>query len=296
MHVLTKIFVVLVCLMAILLTPLVVVYSHNEESYRARYQGAQSQAQVARDALSAAEQRFGADRTRLMAEVDNLNDEIARLRAEADKTAASNRKLESELTAAGAFQNDLRGNLQTLSEAVSASQKLTENLIDEVRDTRRDALTAEQRRAELDERLRDVSGKLEVADEARRALQEELQRMNDENASALQTISQYVAIYGSLDDTEMPGLRGVVATHDIRTVVLNVITTADEKLAEINAGSRDGVQEGNVFLVSSDGQFIANLRIIDVDINRATGRVELEDAQGRGEIQAGQDATVRKGS
>ena len=44
MHVLTKIFIVLVSLMAVLLVPLVVVYANNEDSFKAKYQAASAQA------------------------------------------------------------------------------------------------------------------------------------------------------------------------------------------------------------------------------------------------------------
>ena len=40
MHILTKIFVVLVSLLAVLLVPLVVVYAYNEDSYKAKHDAA----------------------------------------------------------------------------------------------------------------------------------------------------------------------------------------------------------------------------------------------------------------
>ena len=47
MHVLTKIFIVLVSLLAVLLVPLVVVFAHNEDSYKEKYQAATVQAAAA---------------------------------------------------------------------------------------------------------------------------------------------------------------------------------------------------------------------------------------------------------
>ena len=67
-------------------------------------------------------------------------------------------------------------------------------------------------------------------------------------------------------------------------------------MAEINAGSRDGVEEGWVMMVARGGNFLANLRIIAVDINRSTGVIELEDTSTRGEVQPGDRVLARSGT
>ena len=69
----------------------------------------------------------------------------------------------------------------------------------------------------------------------------------------------------------------------------------DATLAEINAGSRDGIKEGWVMTIADGANFIGNLRIVQVDVNRAVGIVELEDATTRGEVKSGQRAIARKG-
>ena len=49
-------------------------------------------------------------------------------------------------------------------------------------------------------------------------------------------------------------------------------------LVEINAGARDGVQEGWIMTVGQDGTFLGRLQVVQVDINRSIGKVTLEDA------------------
>jgi hypothetical protein len=66
-------------------------------------------------------------------------------------------------------------------------------------------------------------------------------------------------------------------------------------LAEINAGSRDGLKAGWVLTIGDGGTFIGNLRVTEVDVNRAVGVVELEDASNRGEVRVGQRAVARAG-
>jgi hypothetical protein len=77
--------------------------------------------------------------------------------------------------------------------------------------------------------------------------------------------------------------------------VINVRRGGEAPLAEINAGSRDGVRAGWVFAIGEGSTFVANLRITEVDVNRAVGVIELEDAGARGEVKAGQRAVARAG-
>ena len=67
------------------------------------------------------------------------------------------------------------------------------------------------------------------------------------------------------------------------------------KLASIDAGERDGVQPGWVLTISDGTNYIANLRVIEVDVNRAVGLVELEDPSAGRVVAAGQTAIARQG-
>ena len=47
--------------------------------------------------------------------------------------------------------------------------------------------------------------------------------------------------------------------------------------------------------ITDGSRFVGNLRIIETDVNRATGVIELEDKQARGEVKPGMSAIARKG-
>ena len=82
----------------------------------------------------------------------------------------------------------------------------------------------------------------------------------------------------------------------LRAPGVNVGRGGDQTLAEMHAGSRDGVEEGWIMMVARGGNFLANLRIIAVDINRSTGVIELEDTDSRGEVQPGDRVLARSGA
>jgi cell shape-determining protein MreC len=111
-------------------------------------------------------------------------------------------------------------------------------------------------------------------------------------------VQRYAALHGSAapragatSDAGLP----VVADRSLSATVIDVKREPDATLAEINVGSRDGVKEGWVMTIADGSNFVGNLRIVQVDVNRAVGVVELEDSESRGEVKSGQRAIARKG-
>ena len=291
MHVLTKIFVVLVSLLAVLLVPLVVVYAHNENSFKSRYAAAESKTAAAQEALKAAEAKAGGDLARSDAKVQELTTAIGKLQSEKTAADVEVRQLQSQLAASEGAQQQIISELALIRASQEAAQKMTESLITEGRDLRANMIAIERQRVELDEALREVTSQLEVAEQARRALAEELARVKDEHSKALTRISQYVAVHGDISDVRIGTLGGgIIPDKTLTANVIRVERSSGQVLAEIDAGSKDGVKENWSMTIGSGSKFIANLRIINVDINRATGVVTLEDPKTRGSVQVGQTA------
>lgn len=295
MHVLTKIFIVLVALLAVALTPLVVVYASNENSFRTRYLEQQAAAASATSRLIAAQESFDVARSRLDRERDEVERELAAVRKERDEKDAAARRLDAELAQTRTAQTSMSTQLATLAAALKADAELKEILVGELRTERDKALAAERRFIEIDEKLRKSENDLLTLEAARRDLQEQLRQVLDEKERALTQVNRYVAIVGALPDSaSLPG-GGVAPDRNLTAAVLNVRRSADAVLAEIDAGSRDGVREGWVMMIADGGNFIGNLRVTKVDVNRSTGVVELEDPTRRGEVRPGQKAIARIG-
>lgn len=293
MHVLTKIFVVLVSLLTVMLVPLVVSYAYNENSYQAKFQAAEASAAAARAEAQAAQASFGAAETKKNAQLQESTNRAFDLQRRLDDKLQELRKLEARLADAESMDAEIQSQLATLARGLEAGQELNRSLIDELRGLRSDILLAERQKVELDEALRDREAQLEVATAARRSLEEELQRMKDETAGLLRENSLYYARYGGLEaTTAATTFGGLPIGVDLDSRILEVRRSGDQVLAEIDAGSLDGIETGWVVPIGRDG-FIANLRIINVDINRSTGVVELEqDARGR--VQVGDRVIFRK--
>jgi hypothetical protein len=291
-HILTKIFIVLVSLLTAALVPLVVVYTKNEDNFKSRWESEQAKSAAAQGLLAGERQsRTTAESAMLLAK-QSLESRVAELQKESDQLHATLAQKDSELAIARAREGSFGADLKVLANTNLANATLTNSLVNETRELRTQWVNTEKRLVELDERLRDALSQLEVADAARRALQEELQRMKDANAVAMKKIDVYLTNYGDLDQQEMT--KGPV-DREFEAIITSVERSKDKVLAEVNVGSRDGVKEGWELIIDNGGTFIGRLKIVDVDVNVSTGIVLLEDAKTRGEVAVGQRVIAKKG-
>jgi len=125
-HVLTKIFVVLVSLLAVLLVPLVVVYSHNEDSYKAKYLGLKDQLAAAEADLTSAQANFGAETSQLRSEIQEATAATRDAVSDANRYQGEESQLEARLAAAESLKVEIPSNTATLSSPLATSpQRLT---------------------------------------------------------------------------------------------------------------------------------------------------------------------------
>jgi hypothetical protein len=291
-HILTKIFIVLVSLLTAALVPLVVVHTHNEDSFKARWEAEAARATSAQSALNSERISRGNAESAALLKQTALESQVSEMQKARDATQARVQQLESELVVAKAREGDVRADLKVLAESHQTNTALTSSLLEETRGLRSKLLDTERRMVELDESLRDVTTQLEVADAARRALQIEIQRLKDENAQALATTLRYETKYGPLDSQDV---MISAVDRDFEAVIINVERSKDQTLAEVNVGSRDGVREGWELIIHQNYKLLGKLRIIEVDINRSTGVVILEDPKNRGQVAVGNSVLAKKG-
>ena len=298
MHLLTKILVVVVSLLVAALVPLAATSATNQSVFKKEARDAQqalkaSQAQndVQRDAYSASS----------AAQSNRITELEARLQAkvrEHEETVRARAAIELEIAALKdkVDDGDRRNALMAANDSLQT--KLIEAMQQEIVATRTQYLAAEKARVELDDQLARMQGELDSEVAAKRQLQEQLQKASEDRERAMAEVQRFAAVQGAAapragatGDAGLP----IVADRSLSATVIDVKREPDATLAEINAGSRDGVREGWVMTIADGSNFMGNLRIVHVDVNRAVGVVELEDASGRGEVKSGQRAIARKG-
>ena len=298
MHVLTKIFVVLVALRTVAIVPLVAVNATNESSFKQKFKGAEMKAAAAESMLASERTSWLSQQQKLEADLAAAKAVVADLQKQVETKAAAARKAESELAGTKSAAASIASSLEVIAQTDKAKGELNNALVAELSELRTKSLDAETRLKELEIAFDKSKSDLDVADAARRALQEEVKRLSDEKDRAVATIAEYVASVGEITKARagaVGDVQRVAATRNLSATIINVRRGETAPLAEINAGSREGVKAGWVLTIGDGATFIGNLRITEVDVNRAVGVIELEDPATRGEVKVGQRAIARAG-
>jgi hypothetical protein len=297
-HILTKILVVLVALLVVALVPLAAVSSTNQITFKQRvadvesqYKAEQANSRAAQDAYNAS---VGAQQARIAA----LEKQIATAEQQASSERAARAEFEKQVEGMRIQVAELQGQVTAFAANSGLQTKLIETLRADVDNSRSQYISSEKQRVELQDAIARMQGDLESETAAKRQLQEQLQKVTEEKDRASADVARYAALHGSMapsagaaGDATLP----VPADRSLSATVVSVKREPDATLAEINVGSRDGVREGWVLMLADGNNFVGNLRIIKVDLNRSVGVVELEDIANRGEVKAGQRALARKG-
>lgn len=294
MHILTKIFVVLVALLAILLVPLVVVSTQNQEHWRADAMSFKADVARLRSEQVSDRQLAQASQANLQSQLAEYSAREQALRTSLQESQSGAFGVQARLDTANNQVAMHQSQLAAMSQSMKTSTTLSEKLVADLEFLRTRALTAERQRAELTERLAELDSQIQVAQSVQRALREENESLKREQKKMTTTVSEYVAQYGELGSSVMSLDDGIAPDRNLEATVVEVARGDSQTLVEIDAGSRDGVQEGWLMTIGDGGTFIGRLRIIEVDLNRSTGLLTLESKE-RGKVAPGHRAYALAG-
>ncbi len=292
-HILTKIFIVLVSLLAIAMVPLVATYTTNENSYRAKFRAADDQQRVAMIRAGEAETALFAQRVQMQNEIDARDGTIGALRSDQATTRSTIESMQAQIGRLESQLSQSNANLQALSSASEVNSSLKERFVTENYTLRENIIDAERMIMEMEDLLEDARLESQGAIRAERKAQEERHDMEEQLDSLQSKLTAYVSKFGELEAV-VAVETGIAPDRALSSTVLTVSRDSDDVLVEINAGSRDGVQDGWIMTVGNDGTFLGRLQIEQVDINRSIGRVTLEDPN-RGLVVPGSSAYAVKG-
>ncbi|MCH2136171.1 MAG: hypothetical protein MK101_06265 [Phycisphaerales bacterium] len=293
MHILTKIFVILVCLLAIFMVPLVVVSTLNQAHWRAAALDSQTQLQAARSDLSQHRQQAEARMAALQQESTIYSQRAQAQTAQIEMQAMQLVQSEHEVLEARSQLVSREQLERALTQSLETTTDLNKMLIDDRDDMRTRTVSAETRTIEINERLAQTQADLLASEDARKALKEDNQSLRQEQQSMEEIVARFQAGLGAMDGVESLLNEGIAPDRTLDAVVVNV-ERGDNTLVEIDAGSRDGVKEGWIMTIGDGGTYIGRLRISHVDLNRSTGVLTLEDPQ-RGLARPGHTAHALEG-
>gem|GEM_PF-253911 len=302
LHILTKIFVVLVSLLAVAIVPLAAVQSSNQALLKQQIKDKDVQVSAARSELDAERALRAKSENDTALQIKDLDAEKNRLQSELAQSGLRLRSLDAEVAQAKIRLVSLEQTIAVALDGDRAKTELTKTLSTELDQQRISLNDCERMRIDIEQKYSKTDSDLRVAQEALGDLKEQVAALSSDKARSDQVVQSYTAKFGPADSASASaGSSGSAGAsietpdRDLSAKIVNVKRTDNKVYAEIDAGSRDGVKVGWLMTIGDGSRFVGKLMITSVDVNKAVGTVELEDVAARGAVRAGQKVSVRKG-
>ena len=296
MHILTKVFVVLVSLLAIALVPLAAVQASNQAVLRQQIKDKDVQVSAARSELDTERALRAKAENDTALQIKDLDAEKNRLQSDLAQNGLRVRSLEADISQSKIRLASLEQTIAVTMDVDRAKTELTKTLSEEL-DKQRTMLTdCERIRIDVEQKLGKTDSDLRVAQEALGDLKEQIASLSSEKVKSDQVVQSFTAKFGTAETESGSSIaETVIPDRNVSASIVNVRRTDNQVYAEIDAGSRDGVKVGWTMTIGDGARFIGKLKITSVDVNKSVGTVELEDVAARGAVRAGQKVTIRKG-
>lgn len=286
MSALTKVLVILTTVVTIVLVTLVVTFVAKQDNLRdqltnvrTELQAAQAAARLTSEDITRLQQQQASTIEGLEQQTRMLNNQIVELntdkaRLQADLVAARSDKVKDQatidrLTATNRQNSEL---LTSTTEKFEAAQETSQR--------------QQSQLASLENRINELDSEVLAYQDESRFLREQLTFLRD----------QYDELEQKWNRVPMAVRQQLELTADVETVVRDVDVVVHGRVTrvvqaegdinvEINVGTRDQVQRQMEFRIHRGGQYLATMRVETVDVDAASGRVDLDTL--RGEVQAG---------
>ncbi|MFA7236319.1 MAG: hypothetical protein WC058_05595 [Phycisphaeraceae bacterium] len=278
MSVLTKVFVVLATILAVLLVPLMIAYVNNTDHFKTDYETekamkgvAETRAQIVEASLARAQEAQATALAKVNAEKAGLDAQIQNITGKFTAEQVAKINAQNELATKNAQISQLTAGQEQAGKIIADQAKQLDELQNKF-------MTTEKRFVEVSNVLEEKTTTLATLTEQVRLIQEQLKDAQDELA---QRQTQQIAAPG----TGTPGTGSAVQAAPLPPVTIRGQITAveavgDQTFVAINVGRQDNVAEGMHFIIHHGDQYLGSVTITKVDLNSAAGRVTLK----RGDI------------
>ena len=259
MSTLTKILIVLLTLSSIFLCGIVVTYVANAENYKEQAESTRSKLRASEERETAAIEEKNATIEKANSLETKLNSTISSLRGEIDQ-------LETDLTTAERERDDAQRRKEGFEAILRANNKTLEENNQLRQEAIEKAAALEAERTNFKTRLDEVTYELVQVTAIRDDLEQEKKALIQYGYA----VAQPVPVTTVLDKAqEAPPIRAIALEGNVRAVDMQ------KSLVEISIGAANGVKKNMVFHVTRGDKFICDLRIFEVDNDKAVGIPEL---------------------
>ncbi len=274
----TKVFVILVCLFALIFTPLAIQFAARSYNWRQVAESARDQVESAyaneRSAYAVAASEIEYYEDLLKAERENLAQtkaELGKVQRELDKITQSHNLLAASRDTWQTSASLLTAQMDVESKRNAALSKAREEALAHERELQTQNL-------QLADRVKELTAEVAVLNQQNKDHVAELASFREENKKMRGQLS-----LGQAGQPAATATPTAIAANTVAATgpVAGEITNVQGSMATVNIGSSSGVREGMVVVVTRSGDYICDLQITsNVTPNEAVGRVMYEE-QGR---------------
>jgi cell shape-determining protein MreC len=276
---LTKILIVLLTISAIFLCGIVVTYVANADNYRQKYKDLVSK----RDALDEQVESLTKQLNEKVQQKDDLEktlkNQLATTKANADEVQAKLSSVEREKAELLERVNSWASITKDFSETTEKQTQTLNAALEEVKQLKSAQIKLNQELEQTSATLMEKMAIMEAVGTEKRRLTEQKAELESRLDKLLQAGGKTAVVNPPVTPETGTALPARSATEPID--LKSQVTEVDIKnsLATISIGSADGVREGMKFHVTRGDAFICDILIVDVDVEKAVGVLELVQQQ-----------------
>jgi chromosome segregation ATPase len=268
---LTKILVVVLSLFSIFLCGMVVSYVGSANNYKGLYdklktenQSLQSQAKQVQSLYSEQVKKTELLEEKLGMEIKSLQERNNQLAADLQKTDRLSQEYQSR---SESWKGVMTGFEQSVA-AMLDSLKMTQDQLEKSRSQNiKDQKELNQITADLYEKIVELQ-----------RLESERRRLLEQKTTLEKQLSQGNQNSAPTAVTQVIDAAKQVATP-VSSSIKGLIMEIDQSLVTLSVGSADGVTRGTVFHVTRGSDFLCDVTVTDVDINKSAGVLEMVQQQ-----------------
>lgn len=271
MSTLTKILIVLLSLFSIFLCGMVVSYVGSANNYKGLYdklktenQSLQSQAKQMQSLYGEQVKKTEQLEEKLNAEIKSLQERNNQLAADLQKTDRLSQEYHGR---AESWKGVMTGFEQSVASMLD-SLKLTQDQLEKSRSQNiKDQKDLNQITADLYEKIVELQ-----------RLESERRRLLEQKTTLEKQISQGNNGATPAAVTQVADMAKPAATP-VSSSIKGLIMEIDQSLVTLSVGSADGVTKGMVLHVTRGSDFLCDIAVTDVDINKSAGVLEMVQQQ-----------------
>jgi hypothetical protein len=270
LSILTKILAFLLSAISLLLVGMVVAFVGNQENYKSAYEDQKTLNITLQGDLRVKDEQYNTQVKKCSELETKLQQQMQNMQAENNRLASDLRKAERLAQQYQSQADSWKGVLTGFEQSVrnlQASLSETQAQLDQARTQGiKDQKELNQITADLYEKI----VQLQSLEAERRRLLEQKKELEEKIATGSIPAREITPVTPLTRDATP-----VTATAPTGTDIKGLVLEVDQNLITLSVGSSDGVQEKMVFHVTRGSQFLCDVVITNVDINRSAGIIDL---------------------